>query len=133
MLLNSFLKRLVDLNTLCVTIMVPLVILDLIALSFKLLKKSKEKRNLSFLGVVQWKQNQIWRKMESCWNFFFNVLAFLCMCIFGSHSSNRRLTSHETLIPNNRCVWMRKCFYGWAFTLLVIDLILSIFIGPFMH
>ena len=53
MLLNPFLKRLVDLNTLCVTIMVSLVILDLIVLSFKLLKESKEKRNLSFLGVVQ--------------------------------------------------------------------------------
>ena len=42
----------------------------------------------------------------------FNALNSLFMCIFGSHSSNPRLTSHETLIPNNRCVWMRKCFYG---------------------
>ena len=30
----------------------------------------------------------------------------------GSHSSNPRLTSHETFIPNNRCVWMRKGSYG---------------------
>ena len=37
MLLDLSLKSLVDLNTLFVTIVVPLVILDLIALSFKLL------------------------------------------------------------------------------------------------
>ena len=38
-LLDSFLKSLMDLNTLFVTIVVPLVILDHIALSFKLLKE----------------------------------------------------------------------------------------------
>ena len=43
MLLDPSLKIRVDLNTLFVTIVVPLVILDLIALSFKLLKESKEK------------------------------------------------------------------------------------------
>ena len=43
---------------------------------------------------------------------FFNVLAFLSMCIFGSHSSNPRLTSHETFIPNNRFIWIRKGSYG---------------------
>ena len=52
MLLDPLLKSLVDLNTLFVTIVVPLVILDLIASSIKLLKKSKEKRNLNFLEVV---------------------------------------------------------------------------------
>ena len=52
MLLDPSLKSLVDLNLLFVTIVVPLVILDLIALSFKLLKESKEKRNLNFLEVV---------------------------------------------------------------------------------
>ena len=41
-----------------------------------------------------------------------NVLTFLSMCIFGSHSSNPRLTSLETLIPNNHSVWMRKGSYG---------------------
>ena len=51
-MLDPSLKSLVDLNPLFVTIVVPLVILDLIALSFKLLKESKEKRNLSFLEVV---------------------------------------------------------------------------------
>ena len=59
MLLDLFLKSLADLNTLSVTIVVPLVILDLIALSFMLLKESKEKRNLSFLEVVLKRVNWI--------------------------------------------------------------------------
>ena len=63
----------------------------------------------------------------------FNALNSLTMCISGFHSSNPRLTSHETLIPNNRSVWMRKGSYGWAFALLVLDLILSIFVEPFIH
>ena len=63
----------------------------------------------------------------------FNALISLNMCISGTHSSNPRLTSHETLIPNNCSVWMRKGSYGLAFALLVLDLILSIFVGPFMH
>ena len=66
MLLDPSLKIRVDLNTLFVTIVVPLVILDLITLSFKLLKQLKEKRNLSFLEVMLWKQNQILGKMVSC-------------------------------------------------------------------
>ena len=52
MLLDPFLKGLVDVNPLFVTIVVPLIILDHIALSFKLLKESKEKINLRFLEVV---------------------------------------------------------------------------------
>ena len=63
----------------------------------------------------------------------FNALNSLSMCISGSHSSNPRLHSHEALIPNNRSVWMRNGSYGWAFSFLVLDLILSIFVGPFMH
>ena len=63
----------------------------------------------------------------------FNALNSLTMCIFGSHSSNSRLTSLETLIPNNRCVWIRKGSYDSAFALLILDLIFSIFVGPFMH
>ena len=63
----------------------------------------------------------------------FNALNSLSMCIFSFHSPNPRLISHEKLIPNNRCVWMRKGSYGWAYALLVLDLILSIFVGPFMH
>ena len=40
-------------------IVVPLVILDLIALSFKFLKESKEKRNLKFMEVVLKRVNRI--------------------------------------------------------------------------
>ena len=42
-----------------------------------------------------------------------NALTFLSMCIFCSHFSNPCLTSHETLIPKNHYVWMRKGSYGW--------------------
>ena len=41
-----------------------------------------------------------------------NALTSLSLCISGSHSSNPRLTSHETLIPKNRSIWMRKDSYG---------------------
>ena len=63
MLLDLFPKNLVDLNALFVTIVVPLVIKDLNALSFMFLKESKEKRNLSFLEVVLKRVNQIWMKI----------------------------------------------------------------------
>ena len=63
----------------------------------------------------------------------FDVLTSLSICISGCHSSNPCLISHETLIPNNRSIWMRKGSYGWAFALFVIDQILSIFVKPFMH
>ena len=42
----------------------------------------------------------------------FDVLTSLSMCISSSHSSNPRLTSHETLIPNNHSIWMKKDSYG---------------------
>ena len=42
----------------------------------------------------------------------FDVLTSLFMCIFGSHSSNYHLTSHETVIPNNHSIWTRKDSYG---------------------
>ena len=41
-----------------------------------------------------------------------NTLNSLTMCISGSHFSNFHLSFHETLIPNNRSVWMRKGSYG---------------------
>ena len=63
----------------------------------------------------------------------FNALNSLSMCISSSHSFNPRLSSHEILIPNNCSVWIRNGSYGWAFTLLVLHLILSIFAGPFIH
>ena len=59
MLLDPFPKSLVDLNTLFVTIMVPLVIYDLNDLSFMFLKESKEKKNLSFLEAMLKRVNKI--------------------------------------------------------------------------
>ena len=78
---------------------------------FHAFKRIKRKEKLELLGSYAKKgkpnlsENNMLKKV-------FNALNSLFMCIFGSHSSNPRLTSHETLIPNNRCVWMRKCFYG---------------------
>ena len=42
----------------------------------------------------------------------FNGLTLLTMCISGSYSFNPYLTSYETLILNDRSVWMRKGSYG---------------------
>ena len=51
MLLDPSLKGLVDINSLFVTAVVLLVILDLIALSFKLLKEfKKKKKKLELFG-----------------------------------------------------------------------------------
>ena len=76
-MLDPSLKSLVDLNPLFVTIMVSLVILDLITLSFKLLKESKEKRNLNFLEVMLYKLNWIWWKILSFWRKFLMFLLLI--------------------------------------------------------
>ena len=84
---------------------------------FHALKQIKRKYKLEFHGSCAKKgkpdlseNNMLLKKM-------FNALNSLTMCIFGSHSSNSRLTSLETLIPNNRCVWIRKGSYDSAFAL----------------
>ena len=100
---------------------------------FHAVKRIKRKEKLELHGSCAKKskpdlnENSMWLKKV------FNALNSLSMCISGSHSSNPRLTFYETLILNNRSVWMRKGSYGWAFALLVLDLILSIVVGPFMH
>ena len=133
MVLDPSLKSLVDLNPLFVTIMVSLVILDLIALSFKLLKESKEKRNLNFLEVVLCKLNWIWWKIVSFWRKFLMFLPFyLCassVLILPTLVSLLMRHSFQTIILFG---W-EKGSYGWAFILLVIDLILSIFVGLHCH
>ena len=107
MLLDPFPKSLVDLNTLFVTIVVPSVILDLIALSFKLLKESKEKRNLSFLEVVLRKLNWIWLKVVCCWSMWLMLLPS-CLC-----------ASSVLIIPTLVSLLMRHLFqkiitFGWG-------------------
>ena len=100
---------------------------------FHALKRIKRKEKLEFHGSCTKKGKSALSKDSMLLKKVFNALNSLTMCISSSHSSNSRLTSHETLIPNNHSVWMRKGSFGWAFALLVIDLIILIFVGPFMH
>ena len=100
---------------------------------FHAFKRIKRKEKLELLGSCAKSGKSDLSENSMLLKKVFNALNSLSMCIFGSHSSNPSLTSHETLIPNNRSVWMRKGSYGWAFDLSVLDLILSIFVRPFMH
>ena len=100
---------------------------------FHVFKRIKRKEKLELLGSYAKKGKPGLSENSMLLKKVFNALHFLSMCISDSHSSNPRLTSYKTLIPNNRCVWMRKGSYSWVFTLLVLDLILSIFVGSFMH
>ena len=100
MFLDPFPKSQVDLNTLCVTIVVPLV------------KRIKRKEKLELFGNYAKKSKPVFSENSMLLKKMFNTLNSLTMCISGSHSSNPRLTFHETLIPNNRSVWMRKGSYG---------------------
>ena len=100
---------------------------------FHVFKRIKRKEKLEFLGSYAKKGKPDLSENSMLLNKVFNALNSLSMYISDSHSSNPRLTFQETLIPNNHSVWMRKGSYGWAFTLLILDLILSIFIGPFMY
>ena len=79
---------------------------------FQALKKIKRKEKLELLGscALQAKPDLI--ESGKLLKHMVNALTSLSMCIFGSHSSNTCLTSHETLIPNNCSVWMRKGSYG---------------------
>ena len=100
---------------------------------FYALKRIKRKEKFEFHGSCAKKSKLDLSENSILLKKVFNALNSLTMCISGSHSSNPNLTSHETLIPNNHSVWMRKGSYGWTFVLLIYDLILSIFVGPFMH
>ena len=78
--------------------------------SFKRIKR-KEKLELYGSCALQAKPGLI--ESGKLLEHVVNALTSVSMCISGSHSSNPlRLTSHETLIPKNHSVWMRKGFYG---------------------
>ena len=79
---------------------------------FQALKKIKRKEKLELLRSCAKKDKPDLSDNNMLLKKVFNALNSLSMCIFGSHSPNPRLISHETLIPNNRCVWMRKGSYG---------------------
>ena len=107
---------------------------------FQALKRIYKKKNnnnnnkkLELLGSCALQAKPDLMENGKLLKYFFNILISLSMYISGSHSSNFHLTSHETLIPKNHSVWIRKGSYGWVYALLVLDLILSIFVGPFMH
>ena len=79
---------------------------------FQALKRIKRKKKLELLRSCATKGKPDLSDNSMLLKKVFNVLNSLTMCISGSHSSNPRLTSHETLIPNNHSVWMRKGSYS---------------------
>ena len=76
------------------------------------LKRIKRKEKLELLGSYAKKGKPVLSENSMLLKKMFNVLNSLSICISGSHSSNPHLTSHETLIPNNLSVWIRKGSYG---------------------
>ena len=79
---------------------------------FQALKRIKRKEKLELLESCAKNDKPDLSENSMLLKKVFNALNSLTMCISGSHSSNPRLTSHETLIPKNRSVWMRKGSYG---------------------
>ena len=79
---------------------------------FQALKRIKRKEKLEFFGSCAIKEKPNLGENGKLLKKVVNALTSLSMCISGSHSSNPRLISLETLIPNNRSVWMRKGSYG---------------------
>ena len=79
---------------------------------FQALKRIKSKEKLELLGSCALQDKPILGENDKLLKKVFDVLTSLSLCISRSHSSNPRLTSHETLIPNNHSVWMRKGSYG---------------------
>ena len=79
---------------------------------FQALKRIKRKEKLELHGSYAKKSKPVLSENSMLLKKVFNTLNSLTMCISSSHSSNPRLTSLETLIPNNHSVWMRKGSYG---------------------
>ena len=77
---------------------------------FHALKKIKRKEKLELLGSCAKKSKPVLSENSMLLKKMFNTLSSLTMCISGSHSSNPRLTSLKTLIPNNCSVWDEKEF-----------------------
>ena len=79
---------------------------------FHALKRIKGKEKHEFFGSCAKKSKLDLSENNMLLKKVLNAVNSLTMCISDSHSSNPRLTFHETLIPNNRSVWMRKGSYG---------------------
>ena len=78
---------------------------------FHAFKRIKRKEKLEFFGNCAKKSKSVLSENNMLLKKMFNALNSLTMCISNSHSSNSRLISLETLIPNNRAIWMRKGSY----------------------
>ena len=79
---------------------------------FQSLKRIKRKEKLEFLGSCILQAKPDFGENGKLLKKVFDVLTSLSRCIFGSHSSNSRLTSHETLILNNRSISIRNGSFG---------------------
>ena len=79
---------------------------------FHAFKRIKRKEKLELFGSCAKKSKPVLSENSMLLKKMFNALNSLTMCISGSHSSNPRLASLETLIPNNHSIWMRKGSYG---------------------
>ena len=71
---------------------------------FHAFKRIKRKEKLEFFESCAKKSKPVLSENSMLLKKMFNALNPLTMCISGSHSSNPRLSSLETLIPNNRSV-----------------------------
>ena len=75
---------------------------------FQDFKRIKRKEKLDLLESCAMKAKLVWGENCVLLKQVLNAITSLSMCISGSYSPNPHLTSHETLIPNNRYVWMSK-------------------------
>ena len=81
-------------------------------LKFHVFQRIKRKEKLELFGICAKKSKPVLSENSILLKKMFNALYSLTMCISNSHSSNPRLTSFETLIPNKHSVWMRKDSHG---------------------
>ena len=79
---------------------------------FQALKRIKIKEKLELFRSCAMRAKPVFGENGKLLKKVFDVLTSLFMCISNSHSSNSRLTFLETIIPNNRPVWLRKGSYG---------------------
>ena len=76
------------------------------------LRRIKRKEKLELLGSCAKKDKPDLSENSMLLKKVFNALNSLSMCISGSHSSNPRLASPKTFIPNKSSIWMKKGSYG---------------------
>ena len=75
---------------------------------FHAFKRIKRKEKLEFVGSYAKKDKYDLSENSMLLKKVFNALNSVSIYISGSYFSIPHLSSHETLIPNNCSVWMRK-------------------------